>query len=550
MGYNGWTFLDSPLDKQPSQLNQWEDVDLSGDLPAEATGIIVMIISEGTTSNVSACARGKEDTNNYMSNTAYCKVEPQTFHIQFVKLDSNRKFQVYSENAQFHFHVIAYSEGTDPKWKTVPVDVTVGSTGWHDIDVSAHVDADTTGVMLFLQNNNSSDRDVQFRVKGSTNDHTSQEWEEYAAKGCVVGIDANDKFQVDMENTAHKVYLVGEIKDSITLWTNEVSITDPGTSWTDRDLDDIVPGEVPADATGAAIFILNTSSWSDRDGFLRKNGTTWDPYTNAEVGGDQMVQEAVGVDAGNVFEHKAQNTSLDWYLHAIYRRITVGGAPVGKTLTVVYHVRNAVGDPLALQYNVRVLAAEDLAIQYHVRGLAADDLSLQYAVRGLAADDLTLQYAVQIAVGDDLTVIYDVESAGVGKTLTVVYHVRNIIAEELALQYHVRGLASDDLSLQYAVRGFIGKLLSLQYNVRGALGKTLTMVYGLRNILGVALTAKYDVRGILGAALDLIYDVWTHAPRYGRGGKAYSPQTVLYSRGGTAYSRGTGWYTRKGKQHK
>lgn len=326
---NGWTFLNSPLDKQPDQLNAWRDIDLSGDLPATATGIIVMLICQGTASNTSGCARGTEDTNNYMSDPLNCEMEPQTFRIQFVKLDSALKFQAYRENAQIHFHVIAYSEGTDPKWKTVPVDVTVGSAGWHDIDVTAHVDEDTTGVLLFIQSN-ANDSDVQFRVKTSGNNHTAQEWEDHEAKGCCVGIDVNDIFQVDFENTAHKVYLVAEIKETIKFWTNEVSITDPGTGYTDRDLDDIVPGEVPADATGAAIFILNTSSYSDRDCFMRKNGSTWDPYPTAELGGDQMTQEAVGIDADNIFECKAQNASVDWYLHAIYRKIVVG---VVETIT-------------------------------------------------------------------------------------------------------------------------------------------------------------------------------------------------------------------------
>lgn len=318
---NGFVWLDSPVEKTYTTTSAWTDLDASGDVPSEAIGIVVAMVAD-TTSDYHGVVRGKEDTNNYMSSTSYCEFEDETWRFQIVKLDSNRKFQYWSQNTAIKFYILGYTLGNDPKYRTVPTSISPIGTGWQTY-TAPDVDADTDGIILFIQTLQSDDTDVEVRAVGSSNTQSSREWEEYNIGLWVVKIDANDQFQIDLESTNAKIYLIAETKGSIEYYTNYVSITDPSTgSWQDIDLDNYVT--VPDDASGVIVRAVDTSTTTDYRAGVRKNGITWAPPNNRfDCGADQQVILASGIDDGNIFEAYYESTSIGMYIEAVTRYYTV-----------------------------------------------------------------------------------------------------------------------------------------------------------------------------------------------------------------------------------
>ena len=314
---DGFVWLDSPVLKTYTTTSAWTDLDVSTECPSGTTGVIIAEVSD-TTSDLHICVRGKEDTNDYRSSTAYCEFEDETWRMQIVELNTDRVIQYWSDNTALKIYVMGYTEGTDPKYKTVPVDLGTLTTGsWQTMSVSGQVDADTDGLILFVQARDSTtDYRYAVRAVGSTNDHSAREWEEYNIGLMVVKIDASDQFQY-FAAAAGKIYLVAETKGSIDyLTTNFVDLSPTAIGWTMRDLDSYAT--VPADASGC--FLQHENPSIDYQNIAREYGTSW-IFPRYDVGGDQELTGGCGVDAQHQIEIYIENTGADVYLHAITRYI-------------------------------------------------------------------------------------------------------------------------------------------------------------------------------------------------------------------------------------
>jgi len=91
-------------------------------------------------------------------------VEDETHRWQIVKVDANRVIQGYVEDTQIDFKLIGYTMGTDPLFFNTPLDVTPTTEDeWTNADVSAFVDADADGVILFILPTQDDDRDYGVR---------------------------------------------------------------------------------------------------------------------------------------------------------------------------------------------------------------------------------------------------------------------------------------------------------------------------------------------------------------------------------------------------
>ena len=316
----GFTWLDSPIEKTYTTTSQWIDLDLSGDVPASATGVIVAEVSD-TSSDLHIVVRGKEDTNDYMSSTSYCEFEDETWRMQIVKLDANRYIQYWSDNTALRLFVMGYTEGNDPKYRTVPVQLPelTADSAWHTISVDGYVDDDSDGVILLGQVTSGSDTTLLVRAAGSTDAMTAREWEEYNIGLLVVKIDANDKFEYYLTSgDLARLFLVAETKGSIDwLDTNRDDMSPTSTGWTMRDLDDYIT--VPADASGAFLQFESAGSWGDYQNIAREYGTSW-TFPRFDVGGDQWLMGGSGINDQNQLEIYIENTQDDCYLHAITRK--------------------------------------------------------------------------------------------------------------------------------------------------------------------------------------------------------------------------------------
>ena len=152
-------FIDAP-DISLTTTGSWEDIYLSPNVPTGTTGAVVEIINTGTFDTQSGLVRGKEDTRDYMPNVLFWEIEDVTHRWLIVKVDTNAVIQGYIENTQVDFKLRGYTLASDPSYFSVPPDMTpVTSDQWTIVNVSANVDNEAVGGILFLDSIQSAKRD-------------------------------------------------------------------------------------------------------------------------------------------------------------------------------------------------------------------------------------------------------------------------------------------------------------------------------------------------------------------------------------------------------
>ena len=106
--------------------------------------------------------------------------------------------------------------------------LTIAAGSYQDVDVSAYVSADATGVMLEVVNTSTTvDYSIMIRQNGSTDDRYSDIYRN-CRSACLVGIDADDIFEVKIENVAVEIYLIGYTEEEATYKVNGVDVTTGG----------------------------------------------------------------------------------------------------------------------------------------------------------------------------------------------------------------------------------------------------------------------------------------------------------------------------------
>jgi dipeptidyl aminopeptidase/acylaminoacyl peptidase len=314
---HGFVWYTTVRDISLAATGAWHDIDLSSHIPSGATGAIVELVNTADT-DYNGMVRGKENTRDYMSNAAYGEIEAETHRWQIVKLDRNRLIESYVSNTLVDFKLLGYTVGSDPVYFGVPPDITPATTGaWTTIDVSDYVDSSTDGVILLVDSTASADRDFAIREIGSGDSTTSRELGQYGSTMYVSGIDASDQFQVYIEDSSVKVYLVARTKGSVVYYSTDVSVADPATgSWQELDADD---SGVPTGANGVILAVSNTSPTTDLKLGTRHGKSTHD--WNADIGDGTHLQGIAGLDDGNQWEQYTQDADLDISI-AAYTRLT------------------------------------------------------------------------------------------------------------------------------------------------------------------------------------------------------------------------------------
>lgn len=317
-GPSGFFWFTNAMDISLITALSWQDIDLTDEVPVGTTGAIIEIINTGTDGTQSGVVRGKDDTREYMSNSNYQTVEDETHRWQIVKVDSNRVIQGYVEDTQIDFKLLGYTMGTDPVYFNTPLDVTPTTENeWTTADVSAFVHADADGVILFIASTQDDDRDYGVREVGSSFSTTNRDLENRSSTMYLVGIDANDQFEVyhtDFDDV--KFYLVGQTRGSVVYYSDDLAVSDPATgSFQEIDADTYA---VPAVANGLILRV--TSASNDRISGLRHGDSTdtWTP----DVGGDTHIQAAIGINDSNVWDEYIEDAEVDVTIAAYTRTIT------------------------------------------------------------------------------------------------------------------------------------------------------------------------------------------------------------------------------------
>jgi len=151
-----------------------------------------------------------------------------------------------------------------------PQDVSPSTAGsWVDVDVSAYIPSGATGVILQWSNPTATDYVYGVRNNGSSDDPTIDQVAKGNSQGWfMIGVDSNRIFEVYVENTGIKTYLLGYTMGGVTFFTNWIDKT-PTTDGTWQDVD--ISSDTGGDTAIGAIFYVLSQSGNGLSYGLRKN---------------------------------------------------------------------------------------------------------------------------------------------------------------------------------------------------------------------------------------------------------------------------------------
>lgn len=373
----GFVWSANATDISLATTGSWQDIDLSGAVPVETTGAIIEVVNTGTVGTYSGMVRGKDDTTDYMSDAANGLIYPSAHRWQAVKIDSGRTIQGYIENVDIDFKLLGYTIGSDPEYFTVPPDVTPGTTGsWTIVDVTANVASDTDGVILLIDNIENTARNYGVREVGSSFATVDRTLGAYENTMYLVGIDSADQFEIFIENSNLKVYLVGQTKGSVVYYTDDVAISDPTLgSWQQLDADSDVAPAVSSDAVGLLIWAENTDNAADYRASFRQGDSTDD--WNGDIQRDTHLQAAVGITTANTWDEQLENAAINASVAGYTRLVRLD---VHADIDIV--IRDASGA-------VRATLATGVANSSNVTGSSWQTLTATYSFSEYTVVDAT-----------------------------------------------------------------------------------------------------------------------------------------------------------------
>jgi len=185
-----------------------------------------------------------------------------------------------------------------------PVGVTPSANGWQDVNVSAYVPSGATGVVVHIENiNTSSASYFGIRKNGST-DNRYPDFSSNAHQWALVGVDSNRVFEIYLQYYSDwHIYLVGYTMSGVTFFTNAYNKSLTATAvWTDINCATEAPN-----AIGLIWELYSTSGYQYG---LRKNGSSDDRYTHVY----RRAWPVIGCDASQICEGKIENTDVDFFL--------------------------------------------------------------------------------------------------------------------------------------------------------------------------------------------------------------------------------------------
>ncbi len=324
-----FNYLSAPVDVTPGTTNAWTGVDVSSNVPAGATGVILQMHNPAG-SSYHYGVRNNGSTDGWMVATQPTAVAGGT-GFYMIGVDGNRVFECYIENTAVRTYLLGYTM-TGATFFTNGVDKSTASTGnpYQNIDISGDSGANTAiGGIFIVKNTTATAQAFQLRKEGS-NDNRYTNLMAGHATGVLIGVDGSEGCEQKIADTGVDTYLVGYITSGAVLLTNAVSKATATTgSYVDTDISSNIGAD---DATGA---ILEFSGGSAYQTAVRNNGASYDYYGYLE-----HAYGICAIDSGDVFEQKIANSSMDVYLVGYTIHSTTNYRSVGTSTGNLYATGN------------------------------------------------------------------------------------------------------------------------------------------------------------------------------------------------------------------
>lgn len=312
-----FTFV-TPFEVTVGAASAWTDVDLTGQTgyPGDGTciGVLLQVRNTNTSTDRAIGFRKNGSTDNRVDNLNSDFNTLQTW--VYVGVDSGGIFEAYSGNTtDIDVYVCGYFT-SEAVFNTNAADVSLGSTGaWTDIDLNVNDSAKLAFIETECSGNDFTDRTFGLRCNGSTDNRASGRTRQHFWHA--IGVDASEIFEANIGHTDVDMYVVGYMKDQVTVNTNGIDFgANASGAWTDYTLS--------TGALGGFIEVYVASGTAAVWG-LRKNGSSQD-FKGRQNG--NRLTGMIEADGSYIVEYWNENTSQDLFETAILVAAAGGGGTV------------------------------------------------------------------------------------------------------------------------------------------------------------------------------------------------------------------------------
>ncbi|MHC4210820.1 MAG: right-handed parallel beta-helix repeat-containing protein, partial [Planctomycetota bacterium] len=381
-----FNWFDPIVDISESATGSWTPVDVSANVPAGATGVMVEVKTEGSSDDEFAI-RKNGSSDEWMWGPTTIKNDTHTWFM--IGVDSNRIFEVKQGDSDIDMYLLGYTTAGVTFFDNA-YDKSTSGAGWEDVDISTETGTDTAIAGIFIIQNTGSSQNWSIRMNGASDNRGSAcggsaggDLRTNMSTLAIVGLDAGEICEICVESTEVKAYLVGYVTEGAVFFQEPIQKT-IGTTYTDVDISSHLGTD---DANGA--FVQLWADFDDRHQTgIRKNGTSYDydKWTSTQMG-------PVAVDGSYVFEAKTDDTDgMELWLYgysvsdiARYRSIgtdtgtlySTGNATIAQDAKVVTFGSGAslpanvgVGDELVIGSETFHIKTKDSATQVTVHSPA------------------------------------------------------------------------------------------------------------------------------------------------------------------------------------
>ena len=214
-------FFDNAVNKTPSTVGSWQDVDCSGDIPSDATGVICLLYNTSGSTNYSAGIRKNGSSDEFTYAAIY---QSARFSYQLCGVDADRIFEAKTQNAAAKVYLIGYTKSPITFFDN-GIDKSLTTTGsWTDIDVTSETDPLADGAIILIKNTHASTQHrSDVRENGSSDNHSPMLLFYGSCAAGLCGLDTDQIFEGYIADLTVDFYVIGYCKPA-------VGVTDKGFS--------------------------------------------------------------------------------------------------------------------------------------------------------------------------------------------------------------------------------------------------------------------------------------------------------------------------------
>jgi hypothetical protein len=161
-----FNWFDPIIDISDTTTGSWVDIDVSANVPAGATGVMVEVKTEGSSDDEFAI-RKNGSSDEWMWGPTTIKNDTHTWFM--IGVDSNRVFEVKQGDNDIDMYLLGYTTGGVTFFDNAYNKTTSGA-GWEDVDISTETGTDTAIAAIFIIHNTGNSQNWSIRMNDADED--------------------------------------------------------------------------------------------------------------------------------------------------------------------------------------------------------------------------------------------------------------------------------------------------------------------------------------------------------------------------------------------